>query len=159
MVGMTSGHTNKLWRSKLSTPCARLLLTPQIHKKFETMNGEAAMTGLKALLKLHHDPHPWDDLWSAICVEHPARDAWWDERNLSPLLEKIEIPVYLGCDWQNVPLHLPSTFPAFAGLTIASTCKSPCWANTVLTWPWESLHVEALAWFDHWLKGQRYRHP
>ena len=21
-----------------------------------------------------------------------------------------------------------------------------------LTWPWESLHVEALAWFDHWLK-------
>ena len=22
-----------------------------------------------------------------------------------------------------------------------------------LTWPWESLHVEALAWFDHWLKG------
>ena len=23
-----------------------------------------------------------------------------------------------------------------------------------LAWPWESLHVEALAWFDHWLKGQ-----
>jgi uncharacterized protein len=23
-----------------------------------------------------------------------------------------------------------------------------------LTWPWESLHIEALAWFDHWLKGQ-----
>jgi predicted acyl esterase len=23
-----------------------------------------------------------------------------------------------------------------------------------LAWPWESLLVEALAWFDHWLKGQ-----
>ena len=23
-----------------------------------------------------------------------------------------------------------------------------------LTWPWESLHIEALAWFDHWLKGR-----
>ena len=23
-----------------------------------------------------------------------------------------------------------------------------------LTWPWESLHVEALAWFDHWLKDR-----
>ena len=23
-----------------------------------------------------------------------------------------------------------------------------------LAWPWESLHIEALAWFDHWLKGQ-----
>ena len=22
-----------------------------------------------------------------------------------------------------------------------------------LTWPWGSLHVEALAWYDHWLKG------
>ncbi len=22
-----------------------------------------------------------------------------------------------------------------------------------LTWPWESLHHEALAWYDHWLKG------
>jgi predicted acyl esterase len=23
-----------------------------------------------------------------------------------------------------------------------------------LAWPWESLHVEALAWFDHWLKNR-----
>ncbi len=23
-----------------------------------------------------------------------------------------------------------------------------------LAWPWESLHVEALAWFDHWLQGR-----
>jgi predicted acyl esterase len=23
-----------------------------------------------------------------------------------------------------------------------------------LSWPWESLHIEALAWFDHWLRGQ-----
>lgn len=23
-----------------------------------------------------------------------------------------------------------------------------------LSWPWESLHVEALAWFDRWLKGK-----
>ena len=23
-----------------------------------------------------------------------------------------------------------------------------------ISWPWESLHVEALAWYDHWLKGR-----
>lgn len=23
-----------------------------------------------------------------------------------------------------------------------------------LTWPWESMHIEALAWYDHWLKGR-----
>ncbi len=44
----------------------------------------------------------------------PLRDAWWDERNLLPLLENVDIPVYLGCDWQNVPLHLPSTFTRLA---------------------------------------------
>jgi predicted acyl esterase len=154
MVGMTSGHTNKLWRSKLLDAARRLLLAPAIHKRFKTANGEAAMTGLKMLLKLHHDPHPWDDLWRAICVEHPARDAWWDERDLTPLLEKVEIPVYLGCDWQNVPLHLPSTFTAFEGLKNCKHVRVTMLGEYGLTWPWESLHVEALAWFDHWLKGQ-----
>jgi predicted acyl esterase len=74
MIGMTSGHTNKLWRSKLMDAMRALLLTPAIHKKFETANGEAAIAGLKVLLKLHHDPHPWDDLWRAIAAEHPFRD-------------------------------------------------------------------------------------
>ena len=23
-----------------------------------------------------------------------------------------------------------------------------------LTWPWESLHIESLAWYDQWLKGK-----
>ena len=49
-----------------------LLLTPAIHEKFEHANGEAAIAGLKLLLKLHHAPHPWDDLWLAIAAEHPA---------------------------------------------------------------------------------------
>ena len=125
-----------------------------MHRQFATANGEAALTGLKALLKLHHDPHPWDDLWRSICVEHPLRDAWWDDRNLLPLLHKVDVPVYLGCDWQNVPLHLPSTFPAFLGLTNSSHVRVAMLGEHGLAWPWESLHIEALAWFDHWLKGR-----
>ena len=39
MIGMTSGHTNKLWRSKLMDAMRALLLTPAIHKKFESANG------------------------------------------------------------------------------------------------------------------------
>ena len=78
-----------------------LLLTPAIHKKFESANGEAAIASLKVLLNLHHDPHPWNDLWRAIAAEHLFRDAWWDDRNLLPLLDRVELPVYLGCDWQN----------------------------------------------------------
>lgn len=153
MIGMTSSHTNKLWRSKLLSALRSVLRTPALHKKFATINGEAAMTGLKILLKLHHDPHPWDDLWRSIVVEHPLRDAWWDDRNIFPLLDKIEIPVYVGCDWQNVPLHLPSTFPAFEGLKNSKHVQAVMLGDYGLTWPWESLHIEALAWFDHWLKG------
>jgi putative CocE/NonD family hydrolase len=153
MIGMTSSHTNKLWRSKLLDAVRAILRTPAIHKKFATFNGEAALTGLKLLLKLHHDPHPWDDLWRAIVVEHPLGDAWWDDRNLMPLLHKVEIPVYLGCDWQNVPLHLPSTFPALQRLVNSKHVRVVMMGEHGLAWPWESLHVEALAWFDHWLKG------
>jgi uncharacterized protein len=154
MIGMTSGHTNKLWRSKLLDAVRSVLKTPAIHKKFADFNGEAAMAGIKSLLKLHHDPHPWDDLWRSVVVEHPLRDAWWDDRNLLPLLDRVEVPVYLGCDWQNVPLHLPSTFPAFQRLTNSKHVRVAMLGEHGLAWPWESLHVEALAWFDHWLKGQ-----
>jgi predicted acyl esterase len=154
MIGMTSGHTNKLWRSKLLDAVRTLLLTPGIHKKFEMANGEAAIAGLKTLLKLRHNPHPWDDLWRAIAAEHPFRDAWWEDRNLLPLLDRVEIPVYLGCDWQNVPLHLPHTFTAYERLTNSKHLQVAMMGPHGLAWPWESLHIEALAWFDHWLKGQ-----
>ena len=58
MIGTTSGHTDKLWRNKLIDAVSKLLLKPGILKKFEQANGEAAVAGLKVLLKLHHDPHP-----------------------------------------------------------------------------------------------------
>lgn len=154
MIGMTSGHTNKLWRSKLIDAVRALLLTPGIHRKFEHANGEAAIAGLQLLLKLHHDPHPWDDLWRAIAAEHPQRDAWWDDRNLLPLLDRIEIPVYLGCDWQNVPLHLPHTFTALERLVNSKHIQVAMLGEHGLAWPWESLHIEALAWFDHWLRDR-----
>jgi predicted acyl esterase len=153
MVGMTSKLGNAFLRSKLIDLVRAVLHLPAVHRKFATMNGEAAVTALKLLMKLHHDPHPWDDYWRAIAVEHPLRDAWWDERNLLPLLEKVQVPVYLGCDWQNVPLHLPSTFQAFNALTGSNDVRVAMLGDYGLTWPWESLHVEALAWFDHWLKG------
>jgi|HubBroStandDraft_6_1064221.scaffolds.fasta_scaffold15707_3 predicted acyl esterase len=154
MIGMTSGQTNKLWRSKLMDAMRSLLLSPGIHKKFEHANGEAAIAGLKVLLKLHHDPHPWDDLWRAIAAEHPFRDAWWEDRNLLPLLDRVEVPVYIGCDWQNVPLHLPHTFKAYERLTNSKHLQVAMLGEHGLAWPWESLHIEALAWFDYWLKGQ-----
>jgi predicted acyl esterase len=153
MIGLTAGQTNKLWRSKLIDAARAVLLIPAIHKKFESFNGEEAIAGLKLLLRMHHDPHPWDDLWRAIAAEHPLRDAWWDDRNLLPLLDRVEVPVYLGCDWQNVPLHLPHTFKAIEKLSRSPHVQVAMMGEHGLAWPWESLHIEALAWFDHWLKS------
>jgi predicted acyl esterase len=154
MIGMTSSHTNKLWRSKLISAVRKVLHIPGIHKRFATMNGEEMIAGLKVLLKLHHDPHPWDDLWRSVAVEHQTRDAFWDDRNIFPLLDRVKTPVYLGCDWQNVPLHLPHTFPAFQKLTHSQYVGAVMLGEHGLAWPWESLHIEALAWYDQWLKGK-----
>jgi predicted acyl esterase len=153
MLGLTAARTDTFWRSRPLGLARRVLNTTPLHQKFATMNGEAAVTMMRGLLKLPHDPHPWDDLWLDAAVRHPTRDQWWDERNLLPLLENIDIPVYLGCDWENVPLHLPSTFTAFAGLTNSPAVRMGMLGQYGLTWPWESLHTEALAWYDHWLKG------
>lgn len=53
----------------------------------------------RQLLKLPHNPHPWDALWLDVAVKYPLRDAFWEECNLVPLLGNIDVPVYLGCDW------------------------------------------------------------
>ncbi|KAA0112035.1 CocE/NonD family hydrolase [Mycolicibacterium sp. P1-5] len=153
MLGLTAARSDTFWRSRPLGLARWALNTRPLHHKFATMNGEAALTMMRGLLKLPHDPHPWDELWLNAAVKHPTRDAWWDERNLLPLLENIDIPVYLGCDWQNAPLHLPSTFSSYAALTNSPAVRIGMLGEYGLTWPWESLHVEALAWYDHWLKG------
>ncbi|MCV7228763.1 CocE/NonD family hydrolase [Mycolicibacterium komossense] len=154
MAGLTSDRSDGFWRSQPVDLARTVLHTPPLHRKFATMNGEASLTILRQMLKLPHDPHPWDDLWLDIAVKHPTRDQWWDDRDLTPLLDRIDIPVYLGCDWENVPLHLPSTFVAWKALADNPNVRIAMLGQFGLTWPWESLHTEALAWFDHWLKGR-----
>jgi predicted acyl esterase len=154
MMGLTSDRSDTFWRRNPVIAAARKILhTPKVHQKFATMNGEAAVTMMRQLLKLPHSPHPWDDLWLDTMVKHPLRDQWWEARNLLPMLADVDIPVYLGCDWENVPLHLPSTFISWKALQHNPNVRLGMLGQYGLTWPWESLHTEALAWYDHWLKG------
>lgn len=154
MIGLTAARSDGFWRSLPVELARKVLHTPPLHRRFATMNGEAAVTTMRQLLRLPHDPHPWDDLWLDIAVKHPTRDEWWDERDLTSLLADIDVPVYLGCDWENVPLHLPSTFVAWKALADNPNVRMGMLGRYGLTWPWESLHGEALAWFDYWLKGR-----
>lgn len=154
MMGLTAARSDEFWRSMPLELARKVLTLPPLHRKFGTMNGEAAVTLMHQLLKLPHDPHPWDQLWLDVFVNHPVRDEWWDDRDLTRKLKNIDIPVYLGCDWENVPLHLPSTFLSWKGLAHNPNVQMGMLGRFGLTWPWESLHTEALAWYDHWLKGR-----
>ena len=73
MMGLTSDRSDAFWRRNPVIALARRVLnTPPLHRKFATMNGEAAVTMMRQLLKLPHNPHPWDDLWLDTVVKHPV---------------------------------------------------------------------------------------
>jgi hypothetical protein len=118
----------------------------------EHRNGESALALLGSVVAGHYDSHPWDDDVRAAILDHGIYDAFWADRDLTRRLKDVRVPTYIGCDWENVPLHLPSTFDALRGLPSDVPVRVAMMGDFGLTWPWESMHIEALAWFDHWLK-------
>jgi uncharacterized protein len=84
-----------------------------------------------------------------FAVEHPVRDEWWDERNLVPLLDRVQVPAYVGCDWANGPLHLPGSLNVINALPNSPHVQVAMLGDLGISWPWETMHVEGLAWFDH----------
>lgn len=153
-VGALSQKPDAFWRSWRIDLVRDLLGIPAIHARMQNLNGEAIVTVLKSVIHAHYPEHPFGELWRAAAVEHPSRDAFWDARDMRPMLESVEIPVYLGADWDNVPLHLPSTFSAWAALRHNPNVRMAMLSPGGFSWPWECLHYEVLAWYDHWLKGR-----
>ena len=153
-VGVLSQRPDAFWRSGRISLLRELLHLPAVHAKMQHLNGEAIVTVLKNVIHSHYPEHPFGELWRAAAVEHPLRDAFWEARNTRPLLAAIDIPVYLGAEWDNVPMHLPSTFPVWAALRGNRHVRMALLEPGGFSWPWESLHVEVLAWYDHWLKGR-----
>jgi len=151
-VGSLADKGDRAFRNAAVDLATRVLRSDRLHARFEHFNGEAALSALGEVMRMRYDAHPWGDLWMAVTTEHQLRDEYWDERDMVPLVRGLEIPVYLGCDWENVPLHLPSTFTLWNALSDTAELRMGMLGKGGLTWPWESLHVEALAWFDHWLK-------
>ena len=153
-VGVLSQRPDAFWRSGRISLLRELLHIPAVHAKMQHLNGEAIVSVLKNVIHSHYPEQPFGELWRAAAVEHPVRDAFWEARNARPLLASIDIPVYLGAEWDNVPMHLPSTFPAWEALRGNRHVRMALIEPGGFSWPWESLHVEVLAWYDHWLKGR-----
>lgn len=153
-LGVLGGRGRGSFRGALTKLASSVLRLPAVHRRFEAFNGEAAIGALGKLMRSEYDAEPWDSLYFAAAAEHPLDDDFWRARDATPLLSGVDIPVYLGCDWDNVPLHLPSTFWAWEALAHNPRVRMGVLPRGGLCWPWESFHVEALAWFDRWLKGR-----
>jgi hypothetical protein len=153
-VGVLSQRPDSFWRSWRIDLVRDVLGIPAIHARMQNINGESIVTVLKEVIRAHYPEHPFGDLWRAVAVEHPTQDAFWDARDTRPMLASVDIPVYLGADWDNVPLHLPSTFTAWTALRNNPDVRMALLPPAGFSWPWECLHYEVLAWYDHWLKGR-----
>ena len=154
-VGVLSQKPDSFWRSWRIDLVRDVLSIPAIHARMQNLNGESIVTVLKHVIHAHYPERPFGELWRAVAVEHPTHDGFWDARDTRPLLGSVDIPVYLGADWDNVPLHLPSTFSAWAALRHNPNVRMAMLSPGGFSWPWESLHYEVLAWYDHWLKGRK----
>ena len=153
-IGIMSGRNPQMWRNDFFKLVREVFTTPMIHKKLEHANGEAITVILKKVMRSHYSEEPYGRLWQEMCIEHPTHDEFWDDRDQNARLGDVNIPVYLGCDWDNVPMHLPSTFKTWRGLAHNPNVRVAMLPPNSLTWPWEGLHYEVLAWYDHWLKGR-----
>jgi uncharacterized protein len=154
MIGVTAPKGDSFWRGHVANTARRVLHDPRVHRKVGKINGESAKSVLQVIMKAPYAAHPWDDLWRATAVDHQTRDEFWDQRDALTRLGQVDIPVYLGCDWDNVPMHLPGTFSTWKALAHNPNVRMAMLPDGGTTWPWESMHIEALAWFDRYLKDR-----
>jgi uncharacterized protein len=154
MIGVTAPKGDSFWRGHVANTARRVLHDPRVHRKVGKINGESAKSVLQLIMKAPYQAHPWDDLWRATAVDHQTRDEFWDQRTALTRLDQVDIPVYLGCDWDNVPMHLPGTFSTWKALAHNPNVRMAMLPDGGTTWPWESMHIEALAWFDRYLKDR-----
>lgn len=155
-VGMLApARRAAMFRSAPARGLERLLNSEPVHRRFEGFDGEAALASLSKLMRLSYPAQPWADLYQQATVENPSgEEEFWRERDWAPLLEDTRVPLHLGCAWDNVALHLPGAFAAWKAVAERPGSRLSLLGPGGLSWPWESMHVEALAWYDHWLKDR-----
>ena len=152
-VGILGAKTNHLWRSRKLDALRAIASNRRVHARLANVNGEAMTSVLKNVIRGKAAEEPYGRLWQDAAIDHPTYDAFWVERDCKAALADVDIPVYLGCDWDNVIMHTPGTFTSWKALQHNPNVRLGMLPAGGLNWPWESMHYEVLAWYDHWLKG------
>lgn len=152
-IGMADRANENFYRGGFFRLLNRLVQLPALHRRLAQPH-ENPVSILGRALRFPYRTHPWDDIYRRITAEHQLYDAFWRERDATERLGEIKIPLYLGADWDNVSVHLQTPFLALERLANDTPRRVVMAPRGALQWPWESLHLEALAWFDHWLKDR-----
>lgn len=89
---------------------------------------------------------------SMLALEHPLDGEYYQERSTWPKLRRIQTPSYYGCHWTFYNLHLRGAFNAW--LDTGDITKRMLIGPTPQPLrPFAAYHMEALRWYDHFLKG------
>jgi predicted acyl esterase len=86
-------------------------------------------------------------------VEHPLDGEFFWERSAWPNLDKITVPAYWGCHWSFYELHLRGAFDAWEHAVNSPHRRMLLGPDPMPRRPYANYHLEALRWYDHWLKG------
>ena len=78
---------------------------------------------------------------------------YFQERSSWRNLEKIEVPTYLGCDWNFYGLHLRGAFEGWDLIPDSTPKRMLIGPEPQPRRPFGVYHFEALRWYDHYLKG------
>jgi predicted acyl esterase len=152
-IGMLSRRKDAFFRSGILGAANRILRSPPVHARLAAPHKDTLKV-FELALRFAYDAHPWDEIFADIAVEHQLCDDFWQSRDMTRRIGEIAIPMYLGADWENVCMHLDTPFAVLDGIDRTVPWRVALTPRGTLQWPWESLHVEALAWYDHWLKGR-----
>jgi predicted acyl esterase len=152
-MGMADRRNPNFYRGWFFTLLNKLVQIPALHRRLAKPH-ENPVAMLGRALRFPYPTQPWDDVYLDVVAEHQLYDGFWRMRDMTERLGEIRIPVYLGADWDNVSVHLQTPFLALERLAKDVPYRVAMAPRGALQWPWESLHIEALAWFDHWLKGR-----
>jgi predicted acyl esterase len=85
-------------------------------------------------------------------MKYPLDGPYYWERSAWQKLDKIQIPAYFGCTWAVYHLHLKGSFDAWLG-THNITKRMLIGPAPMPARPFGAYHMEALRWYDHFLKG------
>ncbi|MFQ5878554.1 MAG: CocE/NonD family hydrolase [Dehalococcoidia bacterium] len=88
--------------------------------------------------------------------EYPLDGPYYHERSAWPRLDRIRVPAYFGVGWYHNNLHLRGSFQGFneTGDIPKRMMIGPRHKPAA---PFAAYHLEALRWYDQWLKGMETR--